>query len=446
MRGSAISNSQRQNMKTTLNQTHDPKLKSWVETANLPEGHFPIQNLPFGIFSNGNELPRAGIAIGDRILDLSILENASLFNGLLGDQKVFNRERLNDFITLGKSTWHAVRTRLSELLSRDNATLRDNTELRAKAFVAMSDARMHLPVAIPGYTDFYSSKEHATNVGSMFRDPKNALLPNWLHMPIGYNGRASSVVVSGTPIRRPMGQLKLPDQENPIFAPCKKLDFELETAFIIGTGNALGEPISVANAEDHIFGMVLLNDWSARDIQQWEYVPLGPFNAKTFGTSISPWIVMMEALEPFRVAGPAQEPTPLPYLQQTNANNFDIDLEVFLKPATAASATKLSRTNFKYMYWSMAQQLAHHTISGCNTQTGDLMGSGTISGTTPDSLGSLLELSWNGKNPIAMSDGLTRTFIQDGDEIIMAGWSQGDGYGVGFGDVSGVIHPTPSID
>ncbi len=318
-----------------LNQTHDPQLKSWVESANAADCHFPIQNLPFGIFSIASDSPRAGVAIGNQILDLSVIEEAGLLDGLIGTKKVFNRERLNDFIALGKPAWHAVRAHLSELLRHDYATLRDNSQLRARALVAAANAQMHLPVTIPGYTDFYSSKEHATNVGSMFRDPKNALLPNWLHMPIGYNGRASSVVVSGTPIRRPMGQLKSPDQENPIFAPCRKLDFELETAFIIGTGNTLGEPISVNAAEDHIFGMVLMNDWSARDIQQWEYVPLGPFNAKTFGTSISPWIVTMEALEPFRVKGPAQEPTPLPYLQQSGAHNFDIDLEVALKPANA---------------------------------------------------------------------------------------------------------------
>ena len=430
--------------KNPLNQTHDPKLKSWVESANTPECHFPIQNLPFGIFSVATDSPRAGVAIGDQILDLSVIESAGMFDGLIVTEKVFNRKCLNDFIALGKPTWHAIRSRLSELLRRDSSALRDNAELRSRAFVAIADARMHLPVTIPGYSDFYSSKEHATNVGSMFRDPKNALLPNWLHMPIGYNGRASSVVVSGTPIRRPMGQLKLSDQENPIFAPCKKLDFELETAFIIGTGNALGEPISVANAHDHIFGMVLMNDWSARDIQQWEYVPLGPFNAKTFGTSISPWIVTMEALEPFRVQGPAQEPTPLPYLQQDAKNNYNIDLEVSLQPANAKNATTISRTNFKYLYWSMAQQLAHHTISGCNTQTGDLMGSGTISGSTPDSLGSLLELSWNGKNPVAVGDGITRTFIEDGDEVIMTGWSQGEGYRLGFGNVQGIVLGRPS--
>jgi len=425
-----------------LNETHDPILKSWVESANVSDSHFPIQNLPFGIFSTASKRsPRAGVAIGDRVLDLAVLEDAHLFDGLVGSELVFNRNRLNDFIVLGKPAWRDVRTRISELLRHDHGTLRDNADLRTRALVAAADARMHLPVRIPGYTDFYSSKEHATNVGSMFRDPSNALLPNWLHMPIGYNGRASSVVVSGTPVRRPIGQLKLPDQENPVFESCRKLDFELETAFLVGQGNALGEPISVGDAADHIFGMVLMNDWSARDIQQWEYVPLGPFNAKTFATSISPWIVMMEALEPFRFKGPAQEPAPLPYLQQSGAHNYDIDLQVALKPANAVGVTTLCRTNFKYMYWSMAQQLAHHTVSGCNTQPGDLMGSGTISGSTPDSLGSLLELSWNGKNPVAVGDGMTRTFIEDGDEIIMTGWSEGNGYRIGFGAVRGVILP-----
>ena len=422
-----------------LNHTHHSKLKSWIDSANQPDCHFPIQNLPFGIFSVGADSPCAGVAIGDQILDLSVVEAVGFFDKEIDSRRVFNQPRLNDFLALGKPVWHAIRARLSELLRHDVGTLRDNAALRSRALIPMAGAKMHLPVTIPGYTDFYSSKEHATNVGSMFRDPKNALLPNWLHMPIGYNGRASSVVVSGTPIRRPIGQLKLPDQENPIFAPCRKLDFELETAFIIGTGNNLGEPISVSDAEDHIFGMVLMNDWSARDIQQWEYVPLGPFNAKTFGTSISPWIVTMEALEPFRLAGPAEEPTPLPYLQQTGVNNFDIDLEVALKPSNAKQATTISRTNFKYMYWSMAQQLAHHTVSGCNTQTGDLMGSGTISGTMPDSLGSLLELSLNGKKPVVIGDGTTRTFIEDGDEIIMTGWSQGDRFRIGFGDARGSI-------
>lgn len=299
---------------------------------------------------------------------------------------------------------------------------------------------MHLPVAIGGYTDFYSSKEHATNVGSMFRDPKNALLPNWRHLPVAYNGRASSVVVSGTPVRRPNGQLKLPDAERPIFGPTRKLDFELETAFVVGEGNALGQPIAVDDAERRIFGLVLMNDWSARDIQQWEYVPLGPFNSKSFATSISPWIVTLDALQPFRVAGPTQEPGPLPYLAQSGEHGFDIHLEVALKPADATAST-ICRTNFRHLYWSMAQQLAHHTVSGCSTRVGDLMGSGTISGPTPDSLGSLLELAWNGERPLALPGGATRSFLDDGDEVIITGWCRGEGYRVGFGEVRGEILP-----
>ncbi len=422
---------------TKLNETHDSQLKSWLASANAAECDFSIQNLPFGVFSTAAQpQARVAIAIGDCVLDLAQLESV----GLLSSRGLFQRDSLNAFIALGQPIWTATRKRLSELLRHDHGTLRDNAELRSRALVPMRDARLHLPVEIAGYTDFYSSKEHATHVGSMFRDPKNALLPNWLHMPLGYNGRASSVVVSGTPVRRPSGQLKLPDQEQPIFAPCRKLDFELETAFIIGKASGLGEPISVERADEHIFGMVVMNDWSARDIQQWEYVPLGPFNAKTFATSISPWVVTMEALEPFRVESPTQDPSPLPYLKQIGENGYNIELQVDMRAEKAAAAT-ISRTNFKHMYWTMAQQLAHHTVSGCNTRVGDLMGSGTISGATPDSLGSLLELTWNGKTSLSLADGSQRTFIQDGDEIIMRGWCQGDGYRVGFGVVSGEIIP-----
>ena len=309
----------------------------------------------------------------------------------------------------------------------------------------LCDARLP-DVDIPGYTDFYSSKEHATNVGHMFRDPENALLPNWLEIPIGYNGRASSVVVSGTPLHRPMGQIKLPDQPRPIFTACRKLDYELEMAFVVGKPSALGEPVSVDAAPDHMFGVVLLNDWSARDIQQWEYVPLGPFNSKGFGTSISPWIVTMEALEPFRVANPPQSPEPLEYLRQSRPNAYDIALETALRPAGAGTGerTTIARTNFRAMYWTMAQQLAHHTVSGCNVRVGDLMGSGTISGTTPDSYGSLLELTRNGKQPLQLGNGVTRAFLEDGDEVIMTGWCQGDGYRVGFGEVRGEVLPARS--
>jgi fumarylacetoacetase len=354
---------------------------------------------------------------------------------------VFDRASLNDFIALGRPAWTKARKRIGELLRADKPELRDNAALRTRALLPMKEARLHLPVDVPGYTDFYSSKEHATNVGSMFRDPKNALLPNWVHLPIAYNGRASSVVVSGTPVRRPRGQLKPPDAERPVFAPSKKLDFELETAFIVGQGNALGEPVQVGDAEKHIFGMVLLNDWSARDIQTWEYVPLGPFNSKTFATSISPWIVTLDALEPFRVAGPAQDPEPLPYLRQSGPHAFDIRLEVAL--AAGGTTTTVSRTNFRYLYWSMAQQLAQHTVAGCNTRVGDVMASGTISGSTPDSLGSLLELAWNGQRPLELPDGAKRSFLEDGDEVIMTGWCQGEGYRVGFGELRGAILPAP---
>ncbi|MQQ99587.1 fumarylacetoacetase [Glaciimonas soli] len=417
--------------------TNDPSLKSFIAVS--PESHFPIQNLPFGIFSTvADPVPRVGVAIGDFVLDLAALEDADLLDV---PSEIFRSGSLNAFVALGHATWRATRDTISQLLRHDNPVLRDNPALRAEALLPQEQATMHLPMQIAGYTDFYSSKEHATNVGCMFRDPANALLPNWLHIPIGYNGRASSVVVSGTALHRPKGQLKLPESDNPVFGPCRKLDFELETGFLIGQPNALGEAIDINVADQHIFGMVLLNDWSARDLQQWEYVPLGPFNSKSFGTSISAWVVTMEALEPFRVASPEQQPAPLPYLQQQTDNGYDIALEVTLKTADSSAENILCKTNFKAMYWTMAQQLAHHTVSGCNTQVGDLMGSGTISGSTPDAYGSLLELTWNGQKPITLVDGTQRTFIQDGDEINMTGWCQGDGYRIGFGCVTGKILP-----
>ncbi|HEX7682356.1 MAG TPA: fumarylacetoacetase [Trinickia sp.] len=426
---------------TQLAATRDPAKRSWLASANDSACDFSIQNLPFGIFSDAsNAVPRAGVAIGDAIVDLSGLCSAGLLS-VDGGARVFSGPSLNAFVALGRDAWRSVRVQASTLLDAACPTLRDDAALQARVLVPMADATMHLPVDIPGYTDFYSSKEHATNVGSMFRDPKNALLPNWLEMPIGYNGRASSVVVSGTPVRRPMGQLKLPEQERPVYGACRKLDIELETGFIVGRGNALGEPIACGDAEDHIFGMVLLNDWSARDIQQWEYVPLGPFNAKTFATTISPWIVTLDALEPFRVAQPEQTPEPLPYLRHEGKHAFDIALEVKLRPEGGQQATTIARTNFKHMYWTMAQQLAHHTVSGCNTRVGDLMGSGTISGPTPDSFGSLLELTWNGARPLALDGDGTRAFIVDGDELTLAGWCQGDGYRVGFGTCVGKVLP-----
>jgi fumarylacetoacetase len=417
---------------------NDPSLSSFIE---VPAGsQFPIQNLPYGVFSTPNSPePRVGIAIGDQILDLAVLEEAGVLAVAPGPTRVFNHASINAFLALGRTSWSAARTRLSELLRRDHSELRDDAVLRQRAFVPTVEAKLHLPLDIPGYTDFYASKEHATNVGAMFRDAKNALLPNWLEMPIGYNGRASSVVVSGTPVRRPNGQTKAPNADRPIFGPCRKLDIELETAFVIGDGNALGEPISVAEAERHIFGLVLMNDWSARDIQQWEYVPLGPFTSKSFATSISPWVVTLDALEPFRVEGPPQNPEPLAYLRQTGKQAYNVELEVWIRPKGAEQATRISRTNFRYLYWSMAQQLAHHTVTGCNTRTGDLMGSGTISGPTPESFGSLLELTWNGARSLHLVGGGTRTFLEDGDEVSITGWCQGANYRIGFGTVSGRV-------
>jgi fumarylacetoacetase len=430
-------------MTATNTDPNDQTLRSFVETGR--DSHFPIQNLPFGVFSTRtNPTPRVGVAIGDQILDLAKLEQAGLVAAAPGGANVFDCATLNAFLAQGHATWSRTRRTVSEILRDDNPRLRDDKALRTASLALQRDATLHLPVAIGGYTDFYSSREHATNVGMMFRDPKNALLPNWLHMPIGYNGRASSIGVSGTPVRRPNGQLKAADAERPTFGPCRKLDFELETAFIVGTGNAQSEPIPIADAEQHIFGMVLMNDWSARDVQQWEYVPLGPFNSKTFATTISPWVVMLDALRPFRVAGPVQEPVPLPYLQQSGAHGVDIALEVALGASGQAPIT-ISRTNFKYIYWSMAQQLAHHTVTGCNTNSGDLMGSGTISGPSPDACGSLLEIAWNGTRPLALAGGGERRFLEDGDEVILTGYSQGNGYRVGFGEARGRILPERPI-
>ncbi len=423
--------------------TNDPGLRSFIAAANRPDTDFPLQNLPYGVFSTAADpAPRAGVAIGDLIADLSVLEAAGLVSP--GDGvRVFDRATLNPFIALGAEAWRTTRERLSQLLRADHAELRDDAALCARSLVPLAEARLHLPVEIPGYVDFYSSREHATNVGSMFRDPKNALLPNWLEIPIGYNGRASSVVVSGTPVRRPNGQLKAPDAPRPEFGPCRKLDIELETGFIIGRGSALGTPVAVAEAESHVFGMVLVNDWSARDIQTWEYVPLGPFNSKSFATSISPWIVTMAALAPFRVAGPVQDPAPLPYLRVGGDRAVDIHLEVALRLRGSTTASTICRTNFRDMYWNMAQQLAHATSGGCNLCIGDLMASGTISGSTPDSFGSLLELTWNGRNPLALPGG-NRAFLEDGDEVTITGWCQGQGYRIGFGAVSGTVLSAPS--
>ncbi len=415
---------------------NDPALRSFIPVD--PASDFPIQNLPYGAFSTrAAPTPRIGVAIGDFVLDLWQLAQDCRIDVV--EPGVFAASSLNPFMALGPKVWSRTRARISELLRHDYPELRDNEALRRRALVPMADAKLHLPVAVAGYTDFYSSKEHATNVGVMFRGKDNALQPNWLHMPIGYNGRASTVVVSGTRVKRPRGQLKPPSAEVPSFGPCKRLDFELEMGVVVGQPSAMGEMLTEAQAEEMIFGFVILNDWSARDIQQWEYVPLGPFQAKAFATSISPWIVTREALEPFRVQGPAQDPAPLPYLQQKQPNNYDLTLDVALRAGSMNEATKICRTNFKYMYWSSVQQLVHHASSGCAMNVGDLLGSGTISGPEKDQRGSLLEISWNGSEPLELAAGVSRTFLEDGDSLAMRGWCQGDGFRVGFGEVEGTI-------
>lgn len=421
-----------------MHKANNPQLKSWIEVK--PGSDFPIQNLPFGIFKTSDTAPRAGVAIGDYVLDLSVIANSGLLDAIHFDKEVFLHSSLNAFIALGKPVTNAVRERLSELLSADNTELRDNKVLRDNCLIKQIDVQMLMPVQVPNYTDFYSSKEHATNVGIMFRDPANALLPNWKHLPVGYHGRASSIVVSGTPIHRPKGQTKADDAPAPTFGPCRLLDFELEVAFITGKATNLGESISTSNAEEHIFGLVLFNDWSARDIQKWEYVPLGPFLAKNFGSTISPWVVTLEALEPYRVEAPVQEPEVLPYLKVEGKRNIDLSLEVEIVPENGQGLV-VSRSNFKYMYWNMAQQLAHHTVNGCNIQVGDMYASGTISGPTPDSYGSMLEISWQGKNPVKMPDGTERRFILDGDTVILRGHCEANGVRIGFGECAGKVLP-----
>jgi fumarylacetoacetase len=417
---------------------NDPALQSWIEIPTNSD--FPIQNLPFGIFKTDYLTPVAGVAIGNYVLDLVYLYEHGFFDGLGLPQGIFNQPSLNDFIGLGKKKCREVRERISELLQHDNEELRLNLGARELALIPMEEVEMCMPVKIPNYTDFYSSEEHATNVGSLFRDPKNALLPNWKHMPVGYHGRASSIVVSGTSIHRPKGQIKPADSEAPIFSASQKLDFELEVAFIACKGTELGSSVSTNEAENFIFGFVLFNDWSARDIQQWEYVPLGPFLGKNFGSTISPWIVTMDALEPFRVAGPKQSPEVLPYLKTEGDKTFDINLEVSIQPENSNAET-ISRSNFKHLYWNVNQQLAHQTVNGCNLQVGDLYASGTISGKTPDSFGSLLELTLNGKKAITLADGAQRSFIEDGDTVTLKGYAKKDNVRIGFGECRGKILP-----
>ena len=424
-----------------MDETHNPNLKSWIDVDS--DSHFPIQNLPFGVFrpSNGGDLHVCTI-IGDYVIDLSILDLNGVFaNSNLQDTLVFDEPTLNAFMSLGRDAWKETRLILSNLFSEDNSDIRDS-KIKDDILFHVSDVEMRLPVDIGDYTDFYSSKEHATNVGKMFRGEENALMPNWLHLPVAYHGRASSVVVSGTDIKRPSGQMLTKDSSSPSFGVSNRLDFELEMGFLVGPGNSIGNPISTQEAENHIFGLVLVNDWSARDIQKWEYQPLGPFLGKSFATSISPWVITLEALEPFRCSGPKQNPKPLSYLDENGKNSYDINLEVSLQPANSSHADIVCNTNFKHLYWSMSQQLAHHTVNGCNLRTGDLLASGTISGPSSDSYGSLLELSWNGTEPINLSNNEKRTFLHDHDSIFLTGWCQNDSYRIGFGTVSGQITPS----
>ncbi|MDN5477332.1 MAG: fumarylacetoacetase [Chryseobacterium sp.] len=414
-------------------------MKSFVEYSS--DSDFSIHNIPFGVTVFNKEYIGCCTRIGDQVVDLATLHDLGYFEDIKGlEDNVFEAYTLNEFIELGKPITNAARTRIQELLQEGSILSKDEKTI-ADAFYDLDKVKMMMPVHIANYTDFYSSIEHATNVGKMFRDPENALLPNWKHLPVGYHGRASSIVVSGTDINRPKGQTKPADADQPLFGPSKQLDFELEMAFILNRNSEMGESISTKDAEEAIFGMVIFNDWSARDIQAWEYVPLGPFLGKNFGSSISPWVVTMEALEPFRTASPKQEPAVLDYLQFEGDKNYDINLEVYLQPENGEE-NLISESNYKFMYWNMTQQLAHHTINGCNVEVGDLYASGTISGSDPKSFGSMLELTWRGQNPLQLKDGKERKFIEDNDTVTMKAWSEKDGIRVGFGEVSGKIIPT----
>ncbi len=417
---------------------NDPNRQSWLPVEKNSD--FPIQNIPFGVFLTPDDIITIGSRIGDFAIDLGALHQLGYFEGIPLTDDIFLQDTLNDFISDGKKTWRLVRNRISDLFKADNPSLRDNEEHRIAVLFTMEEIEMKLPVLIGDYTDFYSSKEHATNIGKMFRDPDNALLPNWLHIPVGYHGRTSTIVPSGTAVKRPKGQTLPKGASRPVFGPSKMVDFELEMAFITTDANKMGDPIPVEEAEDFIFGLVLFNDWSARDIQRWEYVPLGPFLAKNFASSISPWIVTLDALEPFRVAGPAQDPEPLPYLKTEGNKSFDIKLEAALI-AKDGTETTLASSNFKYMYWTMAQQLAHHTVNGCKVNSGDMMGSGTISGNTEDSFGSMLELAWQGTKPIPLNNGETRTSVQDFDTVVLRGHCARNEVRIGFGEVSTQLLP-----
>lgn len=417
---------------------NNPLLKSWV---HVPEGSdFPIQNLPFGIFKTESLTPRVGVRIGDSVVDLKALFVLGYLENLPFELTDFDNNFLNSMMKKGKKATRDLRNRISKLLDVNHTDLKDHPQHLAQVIISVDEIEMSMPVQIGDYTDFYSSREHATNIGTMIRDPKNALMPNWLWIPVGYHGRASSVIISGQDIHRPKGQIRPNPEADPIYEPCRLLDFELEMAFITYDGKPLGNSITTAEAEEYIFGMCLFNDWSARDIQTWEYVPLGPFLSKNFASSMSAWIVTLDALEPFKMDGPVQDPKVLSYLEFEGAKSYDINLEVYIQPE-AKEETLVCQSNIKYMYWNLVQQLAHHTVNGCNVRCGDLMGSGTISGPTPDSYGSMMELSWRGTKPLTLKDGSERKFIHDNDTVILRGYSSKDGIRVGFGEVITKVLP-----
>jgi fumarylacetoacetase len=413
-------------------------MKSWISVSS--ESDFPIQNIPFGVFQTATHSPRVATIIGEKVVDLSALAAHGYLDAVDFDKSVFISRHINDYMALGKPVTNAIRAAIQGIFNKENTTLQNNTVHQVEILHDVKSVELLMPIKVGDYTDFYSSRDHAINVGTMFRDPENALLPNWLHLPVGYHGRASSIIGSGTPIRRPKGQQMPAGADKPVFGASKLLDFELEMAFVIGQSNEMGTSISTAAAEDHIFGMVIFNDWSARDIQKWEYIPLGPFLAKNFASSISPWVVTLEALDGFKVESPVQAPKVLPYLEFDGNKNYDIRLEVDIIPENGQGKT-VSQSNYKYMYWNMCQQLAHHTVNGCNMNVGDMLASGTISGPEAHEYGSMLELSWRGTKPIPMPDGSERKFINDGDTVVMRGFGLKDGVRIGFGEVSTSVLP-----
>ncbi|PNW26755.1 fumarylacetoacetase [Formosa algae] len=417
---------------------NNPDRKTWLHVDKNSD--FPIQNIPFGVFLTRDDIITIGTRIGDTAIDLGALHQLGYFSDIPLTDDIFLQDTLNDFIADGRKTWRAVRNKIADIFDAENETLKNNKQHKEIVLFRLDEIEMQLPVQIGDFTDFYSSKQHATNLGAMFRDEDHALLPNWLHIPVGYHGRSSSIIPSGIPIHRPQGQTLPQDSKDPIFGPSELVDFELEMGFITTDANDLGEPIPVNEAEEYIFGLVLFNDWSARDIQSWEYAPLGPFLSKNFASSMSPWIVTLDALEPYRVQGPKPVKEQMPYLQTKGKKSFDINLEVAIQPKKAQE-TVVCRTNFKYMYWNMSQQLAHHTINGCPVNSGDLMGSGTISGPTPDSLGSMLEITWKGTKPLTLKDGTERQFINDYDTVVLRGHCENDGIRIGFGEVKTELLP-----